>query len=757
MAAGPLDRLRFKIARAIAPRIKTASALITEFLFSGTTRDPNFNAGGRTADVLSPYRQSWAVYAGARDLGRNMAGMPFRIMEGDPKQSKTAREVQASDAQLGGLVRLFESPSPLMSATEMWESIPIDFALYGEWIWLKWSRAENGRPAKRNEIPSELIRIRPKLAIHNVNAETGLIESWSIQVRENQYFVAAAESIIHHRLYNPDDQYRGLPMITAALQGIALDYKADAYTNAMLDNDGTPAGALKVDQELTQEQADSARKKWEDNFKGSRNKGKIAILPKGAEYISVAQTAKEMLTTDSREFALQEIKAVLGVTDLELGDMGELNYASASMASWWKWKNSILPMAHAVESALDAKLFKPVGLAVGRRVFGLFDIANVEALSADLGEKLDSGIKLLDMGYTADEVNDRLGLGMPTIGNRAIPGQTITVGGSAPGQPGAGGGGGISVGPGQGQGNQISVGAGAGTVDPVAGGGGIVVRHSGTGRTRALGPVRDLGTSTAPAKTGPVIHYRSMLPIGQRGGVMRRWNRSASRVLGVQLRGFYRAMRDDALEAASSDKDVSSLPPLSPNEVEALLGAPSRWIEQAEAYLKATMNGLATSAVKNGGLVIGGFDVIELEDPRWLVAAGRRTAEMVRVALRWRNELRSRILRSVVEGEGIVSLARAIDEEFGQVIASNGLVIARTETGMLGNQVRDQVFRDEGYDEKEWSSAHDGHTRESHEALDGERKGMDERFGNGLMYPMEPGGPPEEVIQCRCVALPVGS
>ena len=40
-------------------------------------------------------------------------------------------------------------------------------------------------------------------------------------------------------------------------------------------------------------------------------------------------------------------------------------------------------------------------------------------------------------------------------------------------------------------------------------------------------------------------------------------------------------------------------------------------------------------------------------------------------------------------------------------------------------------------------------TRESHQ-IDGEEAGVDERFSNGLLYPMEDGAPPEEVINCDC-------
>jgi hypothetical protein len=52
--------------------------------------------------------------------------------------------------------------------------------------------------------------------------------------------------------------------------------------------------------------------------------------------------------------------------------------------------------------------------------------------------------------------------------------------------------------------------------------------------------------------------------------------------------------------------------------------------------------------------------------------------------------------------------------------------------------------------QKGWSAARDNRVRHSHEMLDGEFVDEDEPFSNGLMYPGDPSGEPEEVYNCRC-------
>lgn len=52
---------------------------------------------------------------------------------------------------------------------------------------------------------------------------------------------------------------------------------------------------------------------------------------------------------------------------------------------------------------------------------------------------------------------------------------------------------------------------------------------------------------------------------------------------------------------------------------------------------------------------------------------------------------------------------------------------------------------------KRWDASLDKRTRSSHVKVDGEIRGLNENFSNGLMCPHDPNGKAEEVINCRCV------
>ena len=88
---------------------------------------------------------------------------------------------------------------------------------------------------------------------------------------------------------------------------------------------------------------------------------------------------------------------------------------------------------------------------------------------------------------------------------------------------------------------------------------------------------------------------------------------------------------------------------------------------------------------------------------------------------------------------------------------NNAVRIARTE----GHRIQCQSGMDACYKAKEmgadvvkqWDSTLDARTRESHVAIDGEIRELDEKFSNGLMFPGDPRGGPAEVINCRCALL----
>ena len=153
------------------------------------------------------------------------------------------------------------------------------------------------------------------------------------------------------------------------------------------------------------------------------------------------------------------------------------------------------------------------------------------------------------------------------------------------------------------------------------------------------------------------------------------------------------------------------------------------------------------------------------------VAAGR--------AQLWeRRQIQSVMLQGILQGESIPKIAKRSRKELGESWyieeikdrnkktakqisrelerrnRNAAIRNARTMTTSAENAGRMDCFKqaqDMGISlQKTWIATNDSRTRKSHAAQDGETVPLNEEFSNGLMYPADLNGAPEEVYNCRC-------
>ncbi len=124
-----------------------------------------------------------------------------------------------------------------------------------------------------------------------------------------------------------------------------------------------------------------------------------------------------------------------------------------------------------------------------------------------------------------------------------------------------------------------------------------------------------------------------------------------------------------------------------------------------------------------------------------------------------RDQLREVLEKAFDEGAPVNEVALRIQEKFTEMETGRAKTIARTETltaVSAGRQAKREEFQKQFPDaklKKMWISAQDDKVRDSHQDVDGEVVDADADFSNGLAYPREEGGPPEEVINCRCTDI----
>ena len=121
-------------------------------------------------------------------------------------------------------------------------------------------------------------------------------------------------------------------------------------------------------------------------------------------------------------------------------------------------------------------------------------------------------------------------------------------------------------------------------------------------------------------------------------------------------------------------------------------------------------------------------------------------------------KINAETLQGIVQGESMDKIAKRL-RNVQEMNKTQAIRSARTiVTGAENKGRQDSYARAEADGiilQKEWLSANDGRTRHSHAMLDGAIVDQDKKFDNGLMYPGDPNGRPEEVWNCRCTVAAV--
>ena len=127
-------------------------------------------------------------------------------------------------------------------------------------------------------------------------------------------------------------------------------------------------------------------------------------------------------------------------------------------------------------------------------------------------------------------------------------------------------------------------------------------------------------------------------------------------------------------------------------------------------------------------------------------------------ATEWaRRHVSQAVTQGVLLGESVPRISKRLEDAVGMSRRA-AVRTARTAVTSAENAGRkaacDRAASMGARVTRRWMATLDGRTRDSHRALDGERVGEDGKFSNGLRFPGDPTGRPEEFYNCRCTTVP---
>jgi SPP1 gp7 family putative phage head morphogenesis protein len=521
-----------------------------------------------------------------------------------------------------------------------------------------------------------------------------------------------AKYLTHFRRFNPYNPYRGLSELASLMLELNVDWNAATWNQSFFgDQNGIPTGLLKpvVGAIVPSADREEYLKQW--NTRHSRKRG-VGILPPGWDWVAAGGSPKDMEFADMREFSREQILAVYGVPPFMAGVLDKANYANAREQRALYWNGTITRLLSYFQGVINHDFLPKVGVA-GIEVWP--DFESVKALTEDLETKSRIAQAFFAMGFTKRMLNDRLDLGMDVD-----------------------------------ELEDADVGYLPLSVLPVE-----MVEEAHTPAGPALPPGDD-DQAQGPKPTKGFLRAVPRAMAGRRANV---WRSISTRTRDLEarfekaIRKHFRAIEDEVLAQLNSLKGW--------NLVHGVEKADSSYLfdlEYSKGALVKLVAPLYAEAVKRGGTSVMSELSTEIEMDMLNPGVTSKLAELTHKIKRIDDTVERQLRESLVEGlrggESISQLQTRIQDVMS-ASRSRAATIARTETGTAFNSGRVEGMRQAGVSKQEWLATKDSVTRDTHEALDGEVRAIDEAFSNGLRYPGDPSGLPEEIINCRCTVLPV--
>lgn len=257
------------------------------------------------------------------------------------------------------------------------------------------------RPHSLKRLAPNTIAVRANKAGHVL----GYVQFDPNDPAQNNYTMFEEHEIIHFRLDDPDNDLYGLSPLESLEWAVAADIYAQRYNAAFFQNSGITGTIISV----TGVDPDEIQRNREfliQYYTGPDAAHKPVFLE--GESVKVEKsvaTHNEMGFLDGRKFIIMEILAVLDVPPAKIGIMESANRSNSREQDKTFRSESVAPLQHIVESALNAQFIQPI-LGVRNTIF-----VHSEGDTRDAIELMDYYKDGINWGiFNINEVRAKLGM-----------------------------------------------------------------------------------------------------------------------------------------------------------------------------------------------------------------------------------------------------------------------------------------------------------------------------------------------------------
>lgn len=666
------------------------------------------DAGGSGVTVSSAYKTVAWVNIAIAARARNLSRAPLKFYQGDGD----------TEVESGPVYDLFrKAGAQLWEGTEGWR------CMKGEAIWILGWGGQRG-------FPQQIVLADPADMQAKVSPDGTKVELW-YYTGQGQKIPFKPEEILHFPMWNPYDRIRGMPELTPVLDELNQEYLMSKGSSKLLSNQSIPGGIITIPgDEMSEEQAEKVIDKWEKKHGGINRAGRVAVLGSGATYQKISLSPQEMQTSQAREWNRETILAKYGVPNAVVGLKslgGTLSGKDTQEQMKAFWNLTLLPELAYFEKKLEEDFFTRFNI----KMTAEFDTTELWEMQAD--EELLSNRLRTDVQTGLMTINEA----------RELKGMDPVEWGDTWWRP-------------------------MGLVDvqeepePVPD---VLAPFAGK-PPEEKPPKEDMPMDEEePEKSVASLFVKGRPSIYTPAYKDMRWKTQFDPMAPIetkytkQLKSLFYKMRQEQLARLM---EYGGQAAIQNSTLDALMDEPM-WDSYDKDLKAITKANLSLGVDLTGKELLSTFADLGLDvgiswdiwDTRAKDLLEYRVGKVGQVDDTIRAGIRETVGGAIEGGWTIDETADALRDKYN-IAQNRAPTIARTELSGAINDSRIEGFLSVGIKRHEWVSSKDDLVRESHQyPTDGDIVEIGQQFANGLRYPHDPAGDPGEVINCRCITLPI--
>ena len=527
--------------------------------------------------------------------------------------------------------------------------------------------------------------------------------------------------IIRIYQYNPYDLLQGIANEQPARVAILQDIESDIFNERLYTNAAVPAGILKTEQRLTREQKRDILAHWYEDNGGPGNVNKLAVMDNNLDYKHIGLTLADMQFQEGKKFFQDQAIAAFHLNKIAIGNYESLNRATIEIGRKMLWHDTYMPLAEMICEALNSSWI--CNIESNLRI--AFDYSKVEALRDDYSKQAVASKALVESGMPPLEAWKMNGLPVSEDMEKKYP-WIIK--------------------------NPFELKASA---SPFGGG------------SFSPAPAESEAEGTNGEKS---LTKKNRMTEADRlrfweGYITRSFDPGEKQFRQI-ITDYFNKQRNTILDkvdswAAQHKKSIEKSV-----KVDAANFLPS--IKEQNAALKKIVRPAIKSQMQREAAELSHQSI----DWKVTDSAVEAYLDLRRQFLDGINKLTFKnVLDNVNEtvANGMTNnwtpqeLTREIKKDITDIYETrkgHAAMIARTEIGAVSGATRFDAMKENGVEYLEWVTAGDEKVRDSHDEINGETIETGDTFelaGGNLHYPCDfsTGADPSEVINCRCVVIPV--